>query len=364
MHILPGPLCALIDCSPIGFSAYSRPGNVLSATGIQKGKTKVFLRQSAFDYIERFRSEKLSSCAAKIQAGARRFLAIRNFLATRRRIILAQACVRRHRAGKVLIVVRKRKAATRIQSRERGYVVRHKFLARKKAATWLQSHHRGRKGRTVYKDKREKRHQEIERNNHQYKSAVAIQCLYRTRNAKRQLKDLQAKKHEAEQAKLAILSAEEEKRLKRIEGEHRRAQFASDKAAAVAKEASYEKDKEVTDLKNQLDKATAAAEMAKSAQEELKLVKAELEKVKAELATTTETAERSVTLVHDLEEENKKLKKQIKDGGIIVDGYSNNHYDDHGDLKLLDERIHGLAMRSKQSKKDLEALVQSLFILK
>lgn len=152
--------------------------------------------------------------------------------------------------------------------------------------------------------------------------------------------------------------------MRTLEEEHRKAQLAADKAAAIAKEVSYEKEKEVTDLKHQLDKANTAAEIAKAAQNELKLLRAELERVKAELAVKTEVVEHSASHISELEEENKKLKKQIKEGNFSADDYSNDSYDEHGDLKQLDERLHGLALRSKQGKKDLEALVQSLFILK
>ena len=71
------------------------PSDLLAAAGIQMGKSKVFLRQHAFDYMEKFRGQVLSRAAVKVQSGGRRYLERCRFQDVIRKTVLLQASIRR-----------------------------------------------------------------------------------------------------------------------------------------------------------------------------------------------------------------------------------------------------------------------------
>ncbi len=84
---------------------------------------------------------------------------------------------------------------------------------------------------------------------------------------------------------------------------------------------------------------------------ELAMVKAELEAAKAE-------AKASKARIASLEQ-------QMKEAVPVAanEGFSAEYYADHADLKSLAEGISSLAWKSKQSRTDLDDLVQALSLL-
>lgn len=108
----------------------NRPADLLDAVGIQKGASKVFVRQNAYDFIESFRSHKLDQSSRKIQCVSRGFIARRRFLLALERIVLLQAFGRRFLVRKQWGV--QSHGASVIQSAYRCMIARGELLARKR----------------------------------------------------------------------------------------------------------------------------------------------------------------------------------------------------------------------------------------
>jgi len=334
------------------------PSDLNDAVGIQKGMTKVFLRQPAFDYMEAFRTEKLGGSAVSIQAVARMYLARCAFLRDKDRIIIAQACVRRHMARRFIIQIRNDKAATALQGHYRMWCLRKQFLEKKWLATWFQKMTRGNAGRQRFQELYEVRRKEIELSNRKYNAAVSLQCLYRGNVGRADVAAI--KKREATNNSFY---GEQSEAVTMLRQQNKTAALQADKAAAIAYQTRKERKKEVEALRHELEGASAAADKAKLTQEEILNVQSEVEMLRKELEVSKAETERARTRLAVVESENKMLKDKV-DSGSFIDGYKSTRFDEHADLVSLDERIHNIALRSKQGKKDLEALVQSLAILK
>ena len=98
--------------------------------GIQVGRSKVFLRQTAYDTIERLRSIKIRSAAILIQREARRYVAERDYHIIHWLAIKLESLVRRYLAiakfGRML-QAHKARCATTIQARVRSFVAHRQF---------------------------------------------------------------------------------------------------------------------------------------------------------------------------------------------------------------------------------------------
>jgi myosin V len=339
------------------------PADLLAAVGIQKGQTKMFLRQGAYDYMERFRTQQLSISAVKIESVVRRFLGRCRYLGMQKRIVLVQSCTRRFLARKHLRGRRELKAAVKIQSHFRRYPIRNSFVEKKYIAIWFQKMSRGKVGRAHYAELYALHQQEVAKENTEYKAAVLIQCMKRSRDARAVKAALEAEKEKGEQ--VASFLGEHSETVKILRAQQVSAALKADKASAVAKETKQEANKEVELLMKELEKARIVVDREKATREEAISLRAQLDAVMADLEVSRSEESKAKSRLLDLQEENKKLKEQMK-VGVFVAGkpYTSTHYDDHEDLKLLDQRIYGISTRSKQSKKDLEALVQSLAILR
>ena len=330
---------------------YFRPVDFCASAGIQKGETKVFLRQTAFDFIEKFRNELLTSATIKIQSTVRRFLGRCRYLRTVSFVIAGQASARRFLARKYLKEYRRTRASTRMQTYVRFSHARKQYVAKKYACTWLQRYYRGLIGRKNYKTFHAKMITAKAANEKSYKCAVAIQCMYRSRVARQVYQ---------EHLKIG-------RRASRpmLEGKALADAIKADKVAAVAIQTANDRTKEVGDLTTRLAGAKNSAEKAKLALEGLKSTRAELAALQAEFDIMKLNAERAQGRAAKLEEENKQLKEKLKSGTFDGTGeaYSSQMYDDHLDLKQLDARMNGMSARSKKSKADVMSLVQSLKIL-
>lgn len=110
--------------------------------GIQVGRSKVFLRQAAYDTIERLRSIKIRHAAILIQKEARRYVAERDYHIIHFLAVKLECLVRRYLAiakfGRML-QARKTRCATSIQACWRKHAVRRKFQRTVTSIVLLQS---------------------------------------------------------------------------------------------------------------------------------------------------------------------------------------------------------------------------------
>jgi len=103
----------------------------MRAVGIQIGKTKVFLRQTVYDFIESFRSEQLELCSTLLQSTARGFMARQRVCQIHSRIVALQALARSFLAVK--LYEEQRNSAITIQCMYRSNAARSELAARKEA---------------------------------------------------------------------------------------------------------------------------------------------------------------------------------------------------------------------------------------
>ncbi|KAL0317533.1 UNVERIFIED_CONTAM: protein OPAQUE1 [Sesamum angustifolium] len=173
----------------------------LKLGNFQLGKTKVFLRAGQIAILDSRRAEVLDSAAKRIQGRLRTYLARREYVTMHIAAISLQACCRGYLARNKFAEMRETAAALVIQKYLRGWFFRHaymqlqlasvliqssirgfstrrKFLYRKedRAATLIQARWRMFKIRSIYRNRQSK--------------IIAIQCLWRQKLAKRELRSL------------------------------------------------------------------------------------------------------------------------------------------------------------------------------
>ena len=337
------------------------PADLMNTVGIQLGKSMIFLRQKSFEFMERFRMEQLSMNAIQMQSLARRFLSRCRYVLMKKVVVMVQACARRFFARQYLKILREHKAATQIQSLLRRYPARRSFIEKKCVAIWCQRMARGKAGRTQFAARHAAHQEMVMKQASEFKAAVSIQCLSRSCNARKVKSVLMAEK----EARVASFYGEQSETVKILRDQQLSAALQADKAAAVAKETKHESNKEVFGLQQELEKVKRSADREKASREEATSLRSQLDAIMLDLELSRAEESKAKSKIEDLQEENKNLKEQLKSatfiGGIP---YSSTQFDDHDDLKLLDQRMFGIAARSKQSKKDLDALVQSLAILR
>ncbi|WOG85534.1 hypothetical protein DCAR_0104725 [Daucus carota subsp. sativus] len=186
----------------------------LKLENFQLGKTKVFLRAGQIGILDSQRAEVLDVAAKRIQGRLKTFIKRREFIANRNSAVSLQAYCRGHLARKTYAAIREAAAAITIQKYVRGWLLRHaymqfcssallmqacihgfltrqRFLRRKrhKAATIIQAQWRMRKVRAAY--------------SHRQSNIIAIQCLWRRKLARRELRKLKKEANEAGALRLA-----------------------------------------------------------------------------------------------------------------------------------------------------------------
>ncbi|CAM9846772.1 unnamed protein product, partial [Ectocarpus sp. 13 AM-2016] len=137
------------------------------------GRSKVYFRKGALEYLESLRLEERSSRVTVLQAVARMFprkkrysdlregavraqaewrrvAERRRFLTARGRVIRAQSCWRRVKAAKVVLSMRRHRAASCLQAYRRMLVARRRFAAMQGAAVAVQTFVRGAQARRNY----------------------------------------------------------------------------------------------------------------------------------------------------------------------------------------------------------------------
>lgn len=86
----------------------------ISETDIQKGTTKIFLRQNAFEYLEILRADVLFGSAVKMQSLGRSFIARRRSMRRRDMVIASQAYARRYLATKTAAMLKQEYASKQL----------------------------------------------------------------------------------------------------------------------------------------------------------------------------------------------------------------------------------------------------------
>lgn len=121
-----------------------------SDLGIQVGKTKVFFRRQAFDLLEKFRRERITSATLILQKTTRKYLCQKHFTKAILSSITMQSFIRKALSKKVVMGMRQQHNSIIIQRSLRKYAAKKLLSSAKIVALWCQSHFRGLVGRRFY----------------------------------------------------------------------------------------------------------------------------------------------------------------------------------------------------------------------
>lgn len=181
---------------------------VAGVKGYELGVSKVFLRAGEMAKLDKKRRVLLDKAATRIQSYAKRYLVRSEFLRVRQATIVIQAYTRGLIARREFEYRRREKASIVLQKEFRRWLARRKFLRIRQAAISAQSYYRGKVARKramamkyeksaviIQSMWRKYRLQSDFRKNR--RAAVAIQCAWRVRAAKRELRHRRMKAREA-----------------------------------------------------------------------------------------------------------------------------------------------------------------------
>jgi myosin V len=339
----------------------NKAGSLLPKTAIQKGLTQIFLRQPIFEFLERFRMEKLNFVIIKCQALARCFLEQRRYLKIRRQIVICQACARRYLAIQNTARLRETKAATIIQTSYRAWSARRMFMAMKQIALWCQRMTRGFLERRRYQEYLKEYHAQKELENKRNASAIILQSMYRRYVTKKLVEKLK----ESIINKRSLI-VEEVEAVVILKQQQTKAALQADRAAAIAVQTKHEYKIEMEALRQELDDVKVMAGNASQLEVELALIRSEADALRKELLFYRTEAETAKTRLAMVMAENATLKAQMVPGGgsRLSEHHRNNQYSNYHDLQELSDRIQIYSRRSKEGRKDLDQLVQALTVLR
>jgi myosin-5 len=188
-----------------------------SFSGIQLGKTKVFLRREAYEMIEKLRNIEMREAAVNIQKIARGYMVHKLFIEKKQAALTLQCFSRCVKARQVVQMERQIYNAIIIQKSFRRFKERKTYTAMQLVANALQRRYRGNKGRETYVivlqfakaliiQKNWRMHKYVQIYRKMKKSATRIQCLFRSSKSKQRLlhlkkaaKDLQNTANERDQ---------------------------------------------------------------------------------------------------------------------------------------------------------------------
>ena len=177
------------------------------ALGIQMGLTKVFLRRRAFDMLEVLRNRRLDAAAIRIQAGSRMSIARTNLQISILAALILQKFARRIGAIRYYNKLRRRRAATKIQSAWRGFFAERHYMAAIWIVRWCQRLYRGAKARDLCAfmllehvvtliQNHWRRYSAICRYHDILWAVVHLQSLYRARKAREVFRQLKIDAHD------------------------------------------------------------------------------------------------------------------------------------------------------------------------
>ncbi|XWS72374.1 hypothetical protein CRYUN_Cryun02cG0034700 [Craigia yunnanensis] len=186
----------------------------LNLENFQLGRTKVFLRTGQIGVLDSRRAEVLDTAAKRIQRRLRTFITHKKFISARVATIALQAYCRGCLARKMFAVRREAAAAVGLQKYVRRWLFRHAYLKLISATVIMQSNIRGFSTRQKFLLGKKHRaaaviqaHWRLYRFrsafHHYKKSIIAIQCRWRQKIAKRELRRLKQEANETGALRLA-----------------------------------------------------------------------------------------------------------------------------------------------------------------
>ena len=260
-----------------------------ATAGLQLGKTKVFLRRVAYEYIESLRSQCVLRSVVKLQSWSRGSLWRHLFLMKKRSTLALQCAWRCYKARVQVGQRRSRRAATLIQTlfRKRTQILH--FAIIKFATRWLQRVVRGRRGRAIALGL--KQGEKIVVLQRSFRSMIKrktffrtmhkillIQCQYRRKKARGELKGLKLEARDLNNIKKERDTLKDEAKRMKEELEDAKARMLVEKAeqetnmqrimndALEAKQAAERQKLELDEmLREAADRAVAVAAAAATA---------------------------------------------------------------------------------------------------
>ncbi|XP_022859055.1 myosin-12-like isoform X1 [Olea europaea var. sylvestris] len=292
--------------------------NKMNLKGYQIGKTKVFLRAGQMAELDTRRAEVLARAAKRIQRQIRTYLTRKEYIILRKATIHIQKLWRAQIARKLYEHMRQEAASIRIQKHARAHAARKSYTKSREAATVIQTGMRTMSARNEYRWRRQnkaatiiqtewRRFHALSVHNRVKKANITLQCLWRARIARKELRKLRMAARET-----GALKEAKDKLEKRVEELSWRLDFEKRLRIDTEEAKSQEIAKFQTALEEmqaKLDEAHAAIihekEAAKTAIEQAPPIIKEVPVVddtKVELLTNQN---------HELEEEIRELKKRV-----------------------------------------------------
>ncbi|KAA3490398.1 Myosin-J heavy chain [Gossypium australe] len=311
----------------------------LNLQNFQLGRTKVFLRAGQIGVLDSRRAEVLDMAAKRIQHRLRTFIAHRKFISARVAAIALQAYCRGCLARKMFASRREAAAAVCLQKYVRRWLLRHAYLKLISAAVCIQSNIRGFSTRQKFLHGKRHRAASVIQAHwrlcrfrsafHNYKkSIIALQCRWRQKLAKRELRRLKQEANEAGALRLA--KSKLEKQLEDLTWRlhlEKRMRVSNEDAKSVE---ISKLQKAFESLKLELDAAKLAtiSEYNKNAvlQNQLELSRKEKSALEKEFTMIAEMRKENASLKSSLDTLEKKnsaleleLKKALKDANDTVE---------------------------------------------
>ncbi|WVZ73418.1 hypothetical protein U9M48_021725 [Paspalum notatum var. saurae] len=290
----------------------------------QLGRTKVFLRAGQIAILDMRRAEVLDNSARHVQGRFRTFIARKEFVKTREASISVQAYCRGCLARKMYTIRREAAAAIIVQKYARRWLLRRAHQQACLAALLIQSYIRGFIARRYFSAIREhkaatstwRRRKVVMLFQHYRHATVAIQCAWRQKLARRELRRLRMAANEAGALREAknklekkmddlalrltlerrLRAASEESKSAEILKRDKKIESLSAECAAAKSAAQNEHNKNLL-LQKQLDESLREINMLQSK----KIMTAEAEKENSDLKN----------LVESLSMKNSKLEKEL-----------------------------------------------------
>ncbi|XP_010414067.1 PREDICTED: myosin-12-like isoform X2 [Camelina sativa] len=235
--------------------------------GYQIGKTKIFLRAGQMAELDARRTEVLAGATRLIQRQIRTYLTRKEFIGQKRATIYMQKLWRAQLARKLYQNMRREAASICIQKNIRAHRARKSYTMLQASASVIQTglramsarnkhRHRRRTNAAIIVQREWRRHQAQEAYKNHKKATLALQCLWRAKVARKELKKLKMAARET-----GALKEAKDKLEKRVEEltwrleleKHQKVDLEEAKAQEIAKLQNN-----LIELQEKLDEAHAA----------------------------------------------------------------------------------------------------------
>ncbi|XP_010469656.1 PREDICTED: myosin-12-like isoform X3 [Camelina sativa] len=241
--------------------------NKMGLKGYQIGKTKIFLRAGQMAELDARRTEVLAGATRLIQRQIRTYLTRKEFIGQKRATIYMQKLWRAQLARKLYQNMRREAGSICIQKNIRAHIARKSYTMLQASASVIQTglrtmsarnkhRHRRRTKAAIIVQREWRRHHAQEAYKQHKKATLALQCLWRAKVARKELKKL--KMAARENGALKEAKDKLEKRVEeltwRLELEkHQKVDLEEAKAQEIAKLQNN-----LIELQEKLDEAQAA----------------------------------------------------------------------------------------------------------